>query len=164
MGQVDLRMSTCSKAIGAQGAFVSGSKQLIFMLRNFAYPYLFTSGLAQPTIAAISAALDVLENEPGRVARLHQNVRYMQDALESAGLRIVRGDAGIIPVFFPDGMVRKLNRMLYRRGLFANIMEYPLVPPGLERLRLSVMATHSKEEIDRAVSLIVETSRELGCL
>ena len=164
LGQVDLRMATCSKAIGAQGAFVSGSTQLIFMLRNFSYPYLFTSGLAQPTIAAISAALDVLENEPERIARLHHNVHYMQDALESAGLRIIRGDAGIIPVFFPDGAVRKLNRMLYRRGLFANIMEYPLVPPGLERLRLSLMATHSEEEIDKAVSLIVETAREIGCL
>jgi glycine C-acetyltransferase len=165
LGQVDLRMSTCSKAIGAQGAFVSGSKQLIFLLRNFSYPYVFTSGLAQPTIAAISAALDVLENEPERVARLHHTVRYMQDALESAGLRIIRGVAGIIPVFFSaDGAVRKLNRMLYRRGLFANIMEYPMVPPGLERLRLSVMATHSKEEIDEAVSLIVQTAREIGCL
>lgn len=165
LGQVDLRMSTCSKAIGAQGAFVSGSTQHIFLLRNFSYPYVFTSGLAQPTIAAISAALDVLENEPERVARLRRNVRYMQDALQRAGLRIIRGDAGIIPVFFSeDGAVRKLNRMLYRRGLFANIMEYPMVPPGLERLRLSVMATHSQEEIDKAVSLIVETAREIGCL
>jgi glycine C-acetyltransferase len=165
LGQVDLRMSTCSKAIGAQGAFVSGSKQHIFLLRNFSYPYVFTSGLAQPTIAAISAALDVLENEPSRVARLRENVRYMQDALESAGHRIIRGDAGIIPVFFSeDGAVRKLNRLLYRRGLFANIMEYPMVPPGLERLRLSVMATHSREEIDQAVALITQTAREIGCL
>jgi len=165
LGQVDLRMSTCSKAIGAQGAFVSGNKQHIFMLRNFSYPYLFTSALAQPTIAAISAALDVLESEPQRVARLHENVRYMQAALESEGLRIIRGDAGIIPVFFSqDGAVRKLNKLLYRRGLFANIMEYPMVPPGLERLRLSVMATHSKEEIDRAVALIVTGAREIGCL
>jgi len=165
LGQVDLRMSTCSKAIGAQGAFVSGSNQHIFLLRNFSYPYVFTSGLAQPTIAAISAALDVLQNEPERIAQLHQNVRYMQDELEAAGLRIIRGEAGIIPVFFSeDGAVRKLNRMLYRRGLFANIMEYPMVPPGLERLRLSVMATHSKEEIDKAVSLIVATAREIGCL
>jgi glycine C-acetyltransferase len=165
LGQADLRMSTCSKAIGAQGAFVSGSKEHIFLLRNFSYPYVFTSGLAQPTIAAISAALDVLENEPERVARLRRNVRYMQDALEAAGLRIIRGEAGIIPVFFSeDGAVRKLNRMLYRQGLFANIMEYPMVPPGLERLRLSVMATHSTEEIDKAVSLIEETARELGCL
>lgn len=162
MGQVDLRMSTCSKALGAQGAFVSGSKELIFLLRNFSYPYLFTSGMAQPTIAAISAALDLLESEPERVAQLHFNVRYMQDRLEEAGLEIIRGESGIIPVFFKqDGVVRQINKTLYRKGLFANIMEYPMVPPGLERLRLSVMATHTLEEIDRAVSLIVETVSEL---
>ncbi|UZW58821.1 aminotransferase class I/II-fold pyridoxal phosphate-dependent enzyme [Lysobacter enzymogenes] len=165
MGQVDLRMSTCSKAIGAQGAFVSGSKEHIFLLRNFSYPYLFTSGLAQPTIAAISAALDVIEREPERIERLHENVRYMQDQLEAQGMRIIRGDSGIIPVFFSeDGVVRKINRALYRRGLFANIMEYPMVPPGLERLRLSVMATHTHEEIDTAVEMIAQVAREHGAL
>jgi glycine C-acetyltransferase len=163
LGQVDLRMSTCSKAIGAQGAFVSGSKEHIFLLRNFSYPYVFTSGLAQPTIAAISAALDVIEREPQRIAKLRSNVRYMQDRLEEQGMRIIRGESGIIPVFFgEDGAVKKLNKELYRRGLFANIMEYPMVPPGLERLRLSVMATHSIEEIDTAVDLIVATAREMG--
>jgi glycine C-acetyltransferase len=165
IGQVDLRMSTCSKAIGAQGAFVSGSKKMIFLLRNFSFPYLFTSGLAQPTIAAISAALDILESDPDRVARLHRNVRYMQDRCEQEGLRIIRGESGIIPVFFrEDDAVRKINRLLYQRGLFVNIMEYPMVPPGLARLRLSVMATHTREEIDTAVSMIVEAARELDCL
>jgi glycine C-acetyltransferase len=163
IGQVDLRMSTCSKALGAQGAFVSGGKKLIFMLRNFSYPYLFTSGMAQPTIAAISAGLDILEREPERVARLHSNVRYMQDRLEQEGLKIIRGVSGIIPVFFDDdNLVRKLNKLLYARGLFTNIMEYPMVPPGLARVRLSVMSTHTREEIDQAVQLIVSSARELG--
>lgn len=162
IGQVDLRMSTCSKALGAQGAFVSGSKEIIFLLRNFSYPYLFTSGLAQPTIAAISAALDILEHEPERVARLQSNVRYMQDRCQAAGLNIIRGESGIIPVFFgDDDVVRKINRLLYERGLFANIMEYPMVPPGLARLRLSVMATHTHEEIDLAVAMIDAAAREL---
>jgi glycine C-acetyltransferase len=144
---------------------VSGSKEHIFLLRNFSYPYLFTSGLAQPTIAAISAALDVMEREPERIERLHENVRYMQDRLEQQGMRIIRGESGIIPVFFgEDGVVRKLNKELYRRGLFANIMEYPMVPPGLERLRLSVMSTHTREEIDTAVDMIASTAREMGYL
>lgn len=160
IGQVDLRMSTCSKAIGAQGAFVSGSKELIFLLRNFSYPYVFTSGLAQPTIAAISAALDLLENEPHHVQQLHANVAYMQDRLEARGFKIIRGESGIIPVFFEqDGVVRLINKELYRRGLFANIMEYPMVPPGLERLRLSIMSIHTREEMDKAVDMIYDASR-----
>ncbi len=165
MGQVDMRMSTCSKAIGAQGAFVSGSRELIFLLRNFSYPYLFTSALAQPTVAAISAALDLLETEPQWVQRLQENVSYMQDRLENAGFEIIRGVSGIIPVFFrKDGVVRHINKALYQKGLFANIMEYPMVPPGLERLRLSMMATHTREEIDTAVSLIAETAKEFDVL
>lgn len=162
MGRVDLRMSTCSKAIGAQGAFISGSKEFIFLLRNFSYPYVFTSGLAQPTIAAINASLDLMETEnPRRIDMLRANVRYMQDGLEALGLRIIRGQSGIIPVFLKDGMARDLNRTLYRRGLFANIMEYPMVPPGMERLRLSIMSTHTKNQMDAALSLIKEVGEEL---
>ncbi|TXH73311.1 MAG: aminotransferase class I/II-fold pyridoxal phosphate-dependent enzyme [Lysobacteraceae bacterium] len=165
LGKADLRMSTCSKALGAQGAFVSGSKEHIFLLRTFSYPYVFTSGMAQPTIAAISAALDVLENEPERVARLHENVRYMQDEFEKVGLKIIRGVSGIIPVFIEkEGVVRQMNRVLYSRGLFVNIMEYPMVPPGLERIRVSVMSTHTREEMDTAVSMIADVAREFGCL
>jgi len=165
IGQVDLRMSTCSKALGAQGAFVSGSKELIFLLRNFSYPYVFTSGLAQPTIAAINAALDLLENEtPSRVELLHKNVAYMQDKLEGMGLNIIRGVSGIIPIFLKDGVAQPLNKMLYQRGLFANIMEYPMVPPGLERLRISVMSSHTKEEMDTALSLIQEVATEFNVL
>ncbi|MFZ2752738.1 MAG: aminotransferase class I/II-fold pyridoxal phosphate-dependent enzyme [Lysobacteraceae bacterium] len=165
LGKADLRMSTCSKALGAQGAFVSGSREHIFLLRTFSYPYVFTSGMAQPTIAAISAALDVLENEPERVGQLHDNVRYMQDRLEGAGLRIIRGESGIIPVFVEkEGVVRQMNRVLYSRGLFVNIMEYPMVPPGLERIRVSVMSTHTRDEIDTATSMIVDVAREFGCL
>ncbi len=162
-GQVDLRMSTCSKALGAQGAFVSGSKKLIFLLRTFSFPYCFTSGLAQPTIAAIDAALDLLEKEPQRVQKLHDNVKYMQDRLEDLGYKIIRGETGIIPVFFKgDGVVQKLNRELYNRGLFANIMEYPMVPPGMERLRLSIMSTHTIDEMDQCIDLIDEVATEMG--
>ncbi|MFZ4834008.1 aminotransferase class I/II-fold pyridoxal phosphate-dependent enzyme [Rouxiella sp. Mn2063] len=165
LGQVDLRMSTCSKSLGAQGAFVSGSNEYIFMLRNFSYPYLFTSGLAQPTIAAISAALDVMEREPERIERLHDNVRYMQDKLETEGFNIIRGQSGIIPIFFEKlGIVGNINRRLFERGLFANIMEYPMVPPDKERLRISVMTSHSRDEIDQAVKLIVEVAREFEAL
>ena len=162
MGEMDLRMSTCSKALGAQGAFVTGSKKYIFLLRNFSFPYVFTSGLAQPTIAAISAALDVLEQEPERVADLRKNVIYMQDELESRGYKIIRGETGIIPVFFKkDGAVKQLNKELYRRGLFANIMEYPMVPPGMERLRLSIMSTHTEEEMDKCIELIDQVCTDL---
>lgn len=134
-------------------------------MRNFSYPYVFTSGLAQPTIAAINSALDLIENEvPNRVSKLHQNVAYMQDKLEAMGLNIIRGASGIIPVFLKDGVAQGLNKYLYKHGLFANIMEYPMVPPGLERLRISVMSSHTKEEMDQALTLIEEAAKEFNVI
>lgn len=164
MGAADVRMSTCSKALGAQGAFLSGNHKTIFYMRSYAMPYVFTTALAQTTIAAIAAALDLLEREPERIEALHRNRRYMQDRLEALGFRILRGEAGIIPVFLPDGIAGNFNKMLYRRGLYVNVMEYPMVPPGMERLRLSIMADHSQTQLDRALELIVDVARELGVL
>ena len=161
MGQADLRMSTCSKALGAQGAFVSGSKKSIFFLRSHAKPYVFTTALSQPTVAAIAAGLDILEREPSRLQALHRNRAYMQGRLEEWGFRIHRGQAGIIPLFLPDGKAGQFNKAVYRRGVFANVMEYPMVPPGMERLRLSLMADHTKEQIDSAVDAIRRVAEEL---
>ncbi len=164
LGQVDFRMSTCSKGLGAQGAFVSGSAKGIFYLRSFAKPYVFTTALAHPTVAAIDAGLDVLDQEPELLARLHLNVDYMRAELEDMGHRVGYSPAGIIPVYLPDGVARVFNRTLYQRGLFAHVMEYPMVAPGQERLRLSIMANHKREHLDQALSLIAAASRELGIL
>lgn len=162
MGQVDLRMSTCSKGLGAQGAFITGNRETIFYLRANAKPYVFTTGMAHPTVAAISAALDVLSIEPERRERLHSNVTYMQNRLEDKGFTIKRGKSGIIPVFLPDGLAGKFNREIFRRGIFANVMEYPMVPPGMERIRLSLMADHTKQQIDCVVGIFEEVADLFG--
>ena len=159
-GKVDLRMSTCSKAFGAQGAFLTGSEELINYMRVSAKPYVFTTALAQPLVAAISAALDFLETHPERVKQLHDNAAYMQNRMEQAGFRIIRGPGGIVPVFIPNVSTTQFNRRLHEQHLFANVMEYPMVPPGMERVRLSIMATHTREDLDRAADILIETGRE----
>jgi glycine C-acetyltransferase len=164
MGRFDLRMSTCSKAMGAQGAFVSGSKKAIFYLRNYSKPYVFTTALSHPILAAISAGLDLLEADTRRVDALRANTRYMQDGLEAAGFRILRSPGGIIPVFLPDGQAAKFNRAIDSKGLFANVMAYPMVPPGMERIRLSIMANHTREELDQALDILTMTALEFGIL
>lgn len=164
LGQVDFRMSTCSKGLGCQGAFVSGDTKGIFYLRSFSNPYVFTTALAHPTVAAIDAGLDVMEQEPELLARLHLNVEYMRAELEDMGHRVGYSPAGIIPVFLPDGVARNFNRDLYAQGLFAHVMEYPMVPPGQERLRLSIMATHTREQMDQALKLIAEASKKYGII
>jgi glycine C-acetyltransferase len=160
IGQADMRMSTCSKALGAQGAWVSGSKEAICYLRSYAKPYVFTTALAQPTVAAIDAALDVLEQEPERRAAVHSNRVYLTAALVEAGFQVGHTESGIVPLYLPDGTAGHFNRRLYERGLFVNVMEYPMVAPGAERLRFSLMAEHTHEDIERAVALVTETAQE----
>jgi len=162
MGRADMRMSTCSKALGAQGAWVSGSREAIFYLRSYAKPYVFTTALAQPTVAAIDAALDVLEREPERRAALHANRDYLAARLTQAGFRIGRTQSGIVPVYLPDGIAGQFNRRLYERGLFVNVMEYPMVAPGAERLRFSLMSEHTHDDMDRAVAICEKTALEFG--
>jgi glycine C-acetyltransferase len=162
LGQVDFRMSTCSKAIGAQGAFLSGSAKAIFYLRTLANPYVFTTALAHPTVAAISAALDVLERDADLVARLHRNVEHLRGRVEALGHRVGHSPGGIVPVYLPDGVAREFNRGLFQAGLFAHVMEYPMVPPGMERVRLTVMATHTPEQLDRAVEILAAVSKRFG--
>lgn len=162
MGQADMRMSTCSKALGAQGAWVSGSREAIFYLRSYAKPYVFTTALAQPTVAAINASLDVLEREPQRRQALHSHRRYLQQRLTEAGFRVGHTDSGIVPVYLPDGVAGRFNRRLYERGLFVNVMEYPMVAPGAERLRFSLMSDHTHEDIETAVAITRGTALEFG--
>jgi glycine C-acetyltransferase len=164
LGQVDFRMSTCSKGLGAQGAFLSGSDKAIFYLRSLSHPYVFTTALAHPTVAAIGAALDVLQGDPQLLRSLRSNVTTLRDALRGLGLRVGDAPAGIVPVYLPDGIARPFNRALYQAGLFAHVMEYPMVPPGMERVRLTVMATHTREHLDRAVEIIGRIAREFEVL
>ena len=161
-GRVDMRMSTCSKALGAQGAFVSGSREAIFYLRSYAKPYVFTTALAQPTIAAIDAGLDVLTDEPERRHRLHANRAYLAAHAEAAGFKVGHTASGIVPIYLPDGIAGPFNRILYEQGLFVNVMEYPMVPPGAERLRFSLMSDHDHADIDAAIALLRATADRLG--
>lgn len=162
MGRAEMRMSTCSKALGAQGAWVSGSREAISYLRAYAKPYVFTTALAQPTVAAINASLDLLDSEPQRRASLHENRRYLAASLSAAGFNVGQTQSGMMPVYLPDGIAGKFNQRLYERGLFVNVMEYPMVAPGTERLRFSLMSDHTREDIDRAVAITIETAREFG--
>jgi glycine C-acetyltransferase len=162
MGQVDMRMTTCSKALGAQGAWVSGSREAVFYLRSYAKPYVFTTALAQPTLAAIDAALDVLQAEPERRQRLHSNRERLATGLRAQGFEVGESFSGIVPVYLRDGLSGRFNQRLYEQGLFANLMEYPMVAPGSERLRFSLMSDHCSDDIDQALAIMSSTAAQLA--
>lgn len=162
MGMADMRMSTCSKALGSQGAWVSGSRQAIGYLRAYAKPYVFTTALAQTTVAAIDAALDVLVEEPQRRTRLHENRRYLSAGLRKLGFEAGDSESGIVPVYLPDGVAGRFNQLVYSKGLFLNVMEYPMVAPGSERLRFSLMSEHSQADMNQALDIMHETAELLN--
>jgi glycine C-acetyltransferase len=157
-----MRMSTCSKALGAQGAWVSGSREAVFYLRSYAKPYVFTTALAQPTLAAIDAALDVLQAEPERRQRLHSNRERLATGLRAQGFEVGESFSGIVPVYLRDGLSGRFNQRLYEQGLFANLMEYPMVAPGSERLRFSLMSDHCSDDIDQALAIMSSTAAQLA--
>ena len=162
MGMADMRMSTCSKALGSQGAWVSGSREAIAYLRAYAKPYVFTTALAQTTVAAIDAALDILGSEPERRLRLHANRDYLHTGLKRLGFSTGQSESGILPVYLPDGVAGRFNQQAYAQGLFLNVMEYPMVAPGTERLRFSLMSEHNKTDMDAALDIMKNTATMLG--
>jgi glycine C-acetyltransferase len=155
-GQVDITMGTFSKAFGMAGGFVSASRPLVEYLRFFARSYMFSASLPPVVVAAVLAGLDVLEREPERIERLRGNVRYAAAALARLGLRLAP-EAAILTLRAPRGMdVRRAAARFHEAGIFLNSVEYPAVPRDEQRLRISLMASHTRGDIDRLVGRIEE--------
>ncbi|MCR9087547.1 MAG: pyridoxal phosphate-dependent aminotransferase family protein [Rhodobacteraceae bacterium] len=151
----DVRMATCSKAIGAQGAFLSGSKKTIDFIRRTATPYLFTTALSQPSIAAINAAIDLIDQDTTIIQSLQKNIGLLTQQFENQGLKTNRSASGIIPLYLDTNDTTDICAKLHNAGLFVNLMEYPIIPRSMQRyLRFSVMRTHSNLEIERVSPIL----------
>lgn len=159
-GKVDLRMSTCSKALGIQGAFLTGSRTMISYMRTMASPYNFTTSLSQPVLAAISCGLDFFTEHPERIQRLHDNRIYVHKGLLELGFEARETLSGIVPIFIRGASAEAINKELFVEGLFANVFAYPTVPPGQERVRLSMMATHEREHLDGALRILEKVGKK----
>lgn len=148
---IDIVMGTFSKTFSVTGGFISSSKPIIEYLRYFARPYMFSASLPPVTIAAVLAGLDVIQNEPELRIKLHQNVEYVRDKLTKYNM-IGKPVAGIISLLAPPGMnIRKAAYEFHQSGIFLNAIEYPAVPENMQRFRISIMATHTKEDLNRLV-------------
>jgi 8-amino-7-oxononanoate synthase len=147
-------MGTFSKAFSVTGGFFAGDRKTVNLLRYFSRPYFFSAALPPTVCAAVLAGLDILETDPTRVERLHANADRLRAGLKDAGIAFLPTTSAIVPVFPPDSKhMREIAVALDRAGLFVNSIEAPGVPKGRERFRLTVMATHQPEDIDRAVEI-----------
>lgn len=162
-GEVDLVVGTLGKALGSYGAYLCAGAELREYLLNVARPFVFSTALPPPVLAAALAALELLEAEPERVARLGVNAAGLREALAAEGLDTGGSRTQIVPLAVGEpGPAMELCDRLLARGVFAQGIRPPTVPPGSSRLRFSVMATHEPAELRRAAKLAGAAARELG--
>jgi len=164
-GRVDVTMGTFSKVFSVTGGVIAADAPIIEYLRYFARSYMFSASLPPAVIATVLAGLDVIAREPELRTRLHDNVSYAVAGLRSLGIGIAT-DSGIIPLRVPRGMnIRRAARRFHELGIFVNPVEFPAVPLSQQRFRVSMMATHTRADIDRlieAVDLVWSESRNGG--
>jgi glycine C-acetyltransferase len=164
-GRVDIQVGTLSKAIGALGGYVAGSRSLIEFLYHRARPFLFSTSHPPAVAASCIAALDVLEEEPQLVERLWDNTRFFKHGLQTLGFDTGLSQSPITPVIAGDGaLAMKLSDRLFEEGVFAQGIAYPTVARDKARVRTIVTATHTREELQFALDVFAKVGREIGLL
>ena len=151
-GRVDVQMATLSKALGGAGAVVCAAAPVVDLLVNRARAFIYTTGLPPAVAASALAAADLVQREPQRLAALRDNAARLRAGLKQIGYDVPDGETPIIPVVLGDSEVAmEASRRLLDEGVFVQAIRPPTVPPGSARLRVTVMATHTPEDIDFAV-------------
>jgi glycine C-acetyltransferase len=162
-GRVDIQVGTLSKAIGALGGYVAGSKTLIEFLYHRARPFLFSTSHPPAVAAACIAAIDVLEQEPAIIDRLWENTRFFKAGLESRGFNTGQSASPITPVIVGEGsLAMKLSDRLFEEGVFAQGIAFPTVARDKARVRTIVTATHTRDELQFALDVFAKVGHELG--
>ena len=153
----DVTVGTLSKAIACEGGFVAGKKQLIEFLKNKSRSFIFTTAMSPAMAAGALRNLQFLESHPERVQQLQENVKFFCEALQREGLNVPQSPSAIIPVIIGDeAAALNASAKLLERGYVIPAIRYPTVAKGQARLRASLMATHTHEELERAAKAIAQ--------
>ena len=162
-GRVDVQVGTLSKALGALGGYVAGSRSLIDFLHRRARPFLFSTSHPPSVAATCLAALDVLESEPQWMEQLWENTRFFKSGLQALGFDTGISESPITPVIVGDGaLAMTLSDQLFEAGVFAQGIAFPTVAKGRARVRTIVTATHSPDELEFALEAFGRVGRRLG--
>jgi glycine C-acetyltransferase len=164
-GRVDIQVGTLSKAVGALGGYVAGTKDFIEYLHHRARPFLFSTSHPPAVTAACIAALDVLETEPQWMQQLWDNTKFFKDGLQRLGFNTGRSESPITPVIVGEApLAAQMSDKLFQAGVFAQSIGFPTVPRGQARLRTIVTATHSREDLQYALDQFAKVGKELGVI
>lgn len=160
---VDIVVTTLSKAVPSEGGGICGTRVLCDLLRNTARPFIFTTALSPATAAAACAGVEHIMAHPELVRRLRDNTARLARNLTALGLPAT-GETPIIPIMVGDEeKARRAAEALLGKGVFIPCIRYPTVARGAARLRLTVMAGHTPDDLDYAAASIAETLRDLRC-
>jgi 8-amino-7-oxononanoate synthase len=163
--EVDLIMGTYSKSLASIGGFIAGSEEVVHYIKHFARSLIFSASPPPASVAAVSAALDIIENEPERIEKLWKNTRKMLQGFKDLGFRIGPSETPIIPILVGDNETAfKMAMMLEEEGVFANVAVSPAVPDGRALIRTSYMATHTEEQLERVIIAFEKVGRALGLI
>ena len=159
--RVLVQMGTLGKALGGFGAYVAGNRGLCDLLINRCRSFIFTTSLPPAVMAMALAAIDLVQNEPQRREALRHKCRKLKQGLSRLGFELGRSESPILPLIVGDAArCMALSAALLERGVFAQGIRPPTVPVGTSRLRITVMATHSDAQIDRALNVFEEVKRQ----
>ena len=162
-GRVDVQVGTLSKAIGALGGYVAGTRNLIEFLQHRARPFLFSTSHPPSVTAACIAALEVLTEEPEIIERLWTNTRFFKAGLEALGFNTGLSESPITPVITGDSAkANMLSDRLFQQGVFAQAIAFPTVAKDKARVRTIVTATHTVEDLQYALDMFELVGRELN--
>ena len=166
-GKVDLVMGTFSKTLAATGGFVASTKEVISYLRHCSRAYLFSASLTPPVIASVLAGLKVIEEEPQRRERLWDNIRYMHDNLKALGYDVFPSppESAIMILTIGDEVkLRQMSKRVQEGGIFLNAVPYPAVARAKSRFRISLMATHTRDDLDETLDVLKKVGKEFGII
>ncbi|BBM68882.1 glycine C-acetyltransferase [Rhodothermus marinus] len=164
-GVVDIEVGTMSKAFGVMGGVVAGSRRLVEWLRQRGRPFLFSSAMTVPDVAACLAAIDLLEESTELVDRLWDNARYFKAKMQELGFDTGKSETPITPIMLGEApLAQEFSRRLFEEGVFAMAIGYPTVPKGAARIRVMPSAAHTREDLDFAIRAFEKVGRELGVL
>ncbi len=153
----DVTVGTLSKAVACEGGFVAGKQQLIDYLRNKSRSFIFTTAMAPAVAAAACNNLKFIDAHPERVQQLQENVKFFCECLRNEGLTVPKTESAIVPIVIGDeAAALNASAELQQRGLLIPAIRYPTVAKGQARLRASLMATHTREELKRAATVIAQ--------
>ena len=164
-GRVDVEVGTFSKAFGVVGGVVAGNARIIEWLRQRGRPFLFSSAVTVPDVAATLAAIDILEESTELVDKLWANAAFFKAEMLSLGFDTGLTMTPITPVMLGEvTLAREFSRRLYTENVFAMALGFPTVPVGLARIRVMISATHSKGDLEQALEAFAKVGRELGVI